>query len=609
VSDVEIHLKAFDEASSVIQKVGENTAAALGRVETSGDALTKQTRKVDVSVRDTALSFNNMATAGMALYMAVDRVEEANVRLDKANLMVQRSNEAVEKAQAAYNLALSRFGVNSAEAKDASDKLAIAQEAQRVAVERAGLAQNNVNQTMITATLTVIPSMITMVKSAQDAFKGLEGASGLAGKAFDMLTGPVGIAMMGIAAVAGVVYMAWQNFTTASAEAEKFRKEHEEICKTLEKTDSLLKLTVTSVSDLSRKYEGLTSACSELKKELETQEEHLTQLNKNTENLNKLYGLLGTSIEQEGNMFAKNTDAVNEHIAALKSEIEVAEKLAEKTKKQLDVAEIYFNTVVKASDEYKRSVETSGHAVTEVFNDQTRSLTEKTDIVKSVISMFAARWHLTWDEASRILGHSVESILDNTKKMEEALAKVPDVFGKMEDAAKTAVNSIGGDVEEMARGMEAKLKRLNEELVGGSVWTDLMQRMVNQAQATTRVVGGLFGQMGVYATEAIPGVISFAGLSLPAAGAGPSTTINITGPLVHVAGSADRQTAALAANIVSQQLKNVVVEASSPGAPQTQKRLRFGGAGEISPAAGVATGTVAPGASSPGYGVAESWVG
>jgi len=161
--DVEIHLKAFDEASSVIQKVGENTAAALGRVETSGEALTKQTQKVDVSVKDTALSFNNMATAGMALYMTVDRVQEANIRLDRANLMVQRSNEAVEKAQTAYNLALSRFGANSTEAKDASDKLALAQEAQRVAVERAGQAQNNVNQTMVQATLTVIPSMITMV--------------------------------------------------------------------------------------------------------------------------------------------------------------------------------------------------------------------------------------------------------------------------------------------------------------------------------------------------------------------------------------------------------------------------------------------------------------
>ncbi len=53
--------------------------------------------------------------------------------------------------------------------------------------------------------------------------------------------------------------------------------------------------------------------------------------------------------------------------------------------------------------------------------------------------------------------------------------------------------------------------------------------------------------------------------------------ITITAPLVNVEGSADRETAKLAASLVKEELRNVVVEASSSGAPGTQKRIRTGG--------------------------------
>ena len=53
--------------------------------------------------------------------------------------------------------------------------------------------------------------------------------------------------------------------------------------------------------------------------------------------------------------------------------------------------------------------------------------------------------------------------------------------------------------------------------------------------------------------------------------------IEIDSPLVNIEGSADRETARLAADLVEKKLRNVLVEASSGGAPATHKRIRTGG--------------------------------
>jgi hypothetical protein len=67
--------------------------------------------------------------------------------------------------------------------------------------------------------------------------------------------------------------------------------------------------------------------------------------------------------------------------------------------------------------------------------------------------------------------------------------------------------------------------------------------------------------------------------TIPPAPAIPTPTppiLQINSPLVVVEGSADRATAELAANLVADRLKSVIVEASSSGAPATSKRIRFG---------------------------------
>ena len=53
-------------------------------------------------------------------------------------------------------------------------------------------------------------------------------------------------------------------------------------------------------------------------------------------------------------------------------------------------------------------------------------------------------------------------------------------------------------------------------------------------------------------------------------------TVNVNSPLIVVEGNADRATIEEAARLVMSQLRNVTVEATSSGAPATQKRIRLG---------------------------------
>jgi hypothetical protein len=178
LSEINIHVTATDDASAVMEQVASNASGSMNEIKNSSQGVTGAINQTNMSTQQTALAFNNAATSGMALIMAAERVQTAQVQLDRANLMVQRSTESVEKTQTAYNDAVAKYGPNSQQAKDALDKLNIAQDALRVAQERADLAQRNLNNSWIQAAMTVIPSLITMVTSLSKAISGLSGLSG-----------------------------------------------------------------------------------------------------------------------------------------------------------------------------------------------------------------------------------------------------------------------------------------------------------------------------------------------------------------------------------------------------------------------------------------------
>jgi len=207
-SEVQITLTAVDEASAVINQVAGSLDSANSQIAGSSSSMAAAVEKSNTSVKDTALAFNNLATAGAGLYMSFERVEKAQVMVDRANLMVHRSTEALEKAETACNDAVAKYGPNSTQAKEALDKLNIAQEAHQVSLEKQKLAQDNVNNSIAFSVMTVIPSLITAFASITTIGPGVTGAIGAISGAMDFLAAnPIVLVIAGIAAL--VVGLIW----------------------------------------------------------------------------------------------------------------------------------------------------------------------------------------------------------------------------------------------------------------------------------------------------------------------------------------------------------------------------------------------------------------
>ena len=199
-TDITILLKAVDKASDTIKGVATTADTSLGKMK---DANTK----VEKSSKDVALAFNNVATSGLALYNAIDRVETAQVALDRANLAVKTTANAVEDAQRKYNATVEKFGVDSQEATLASGDLKLAQERYEVACERANLAQGNVNQAMMSAAVTVIPSLITMITSVSTLTQSWTGIQAALNVVMD--ANPIALVILAIAALTAAIILLW----------------------------------------------------------------------------------------------------------------------------------------------------------------------------------------------------------------------------------------------------------------------------------------------------------------------------------------------------------------------------------------------------------------
>ena len=207
-SEVQITLTAVDNATTTINQVASNLQSANNQISGSTASMVASTEEANVSVKNNALAFNNLATSGMSLYMAIDRVENSQVMLDKAHLVVERSTNAVTSAQNHYNDAVAKYGSNSKDAQDALARLQTAQEGLQVAQERADMSQRNYNNTIAFSAMSVIPSLITAFASITTIGPAVSGAIDAIGGAMDFLAAnPIILVIAGIAAlVAGLIW-------------------------------------------------------------------------------------------------------------------------------------------------------------------------------------------------------------------------------------------------------------------------------------------------------------------------------------------------------------------------------------------------------------------
>jgi hypothetical protein len=231
-NEVDIQLIAFDQASSVIESVGSNLSttftdiegstqelatttddatsqmtAGYNQVNESAQSMADTTNTTSMSCSNATMSMNGAALAGMSLYMSFNNLQNSEVALDRAHVTLERATLAVQKAQESYNATVAKYGPDSQQAKDAADKLTISQDALRVAQERADMSQRNVNNSMVMAALTVIPSLIAIVNTvanAQQIWTGIQWALNIA-----MDANPAAIIALAIAGLVAIVIAAY----------------------------------------------------------------------------------------------------------------------------------------------------------------------------------------------------------------------------------------------------------------------------------------------------------------------------------------------------------------------------------------------------------------
>lgn len=229
--DIGINIYGNDvSASSAMSNFATNVENSAGRVD-------KASERTKVSLKKAVEGVSALAVSAYSLYLSYDRVVDMSMQVEKANLSVKRADEQLDLAQKSLNSAIEKYGYDSAEAKDAADKLSIAQDTLAVANERAEQTQENQSQAMTSFYLGLVPQAITMVAGIGAVYTSLTGkklmdivategltastiAHGIATKASAtyqwllnaaMSANPIGIIVLALAALTAGLIWAYQN--------------------------------------------------------------------------------------------------------------------------------------------------------------------------------------------------------------------------------------------------------------------------------------------------------------------------------------------------------------------------------------------------------------
>ena len=190
--------------------------AAQANVTTLQAQVGETTKQNEASMRSFTTGISGVATASFSLYGAYDRVNESEISLDRSNLMVKSSTKAVEDAHRAVSDAIAKHGLNSQEAKSAEDALSIAEDRLALANERSQQAQENVNKSIMSAALQIIPTSITMVDSLSRAWKNFPDMTGVLttlGTNVSMVGNKALVASVSVAAFVGGFVVGYEAIT------------------------------------------------------------------------------------------------------------------------------------------------------------------------------------------------------------------------------------------------------------------------------------------------------------------------------------------------------------------------------------------------------------
>ncbi len=209
--NIDVNVGGFSSSFQQIETAGQEAAGNIQSSMTQASSNvtvnaptvsmgSEETDKSTSSLKDNALAASQAATGIATLGMSVYNLEGAQTTLDKANVTVSRDTNAVQSATEKYNEAVTKYGPNSQQAKDASDRLSAAQAALTVAHERVTDASNNMNRTLIMTGLSVVPSVTSAITGVSsilatlpEGFSLTASATTLAGDAMEFFSSTLGI--------------------------------------------------------------------------------------------------------------------------------------------------------------------------------------------------------------------------------------------------------------------------------------------------------------------------------------------------------------------------------------------------------------------------------
>jgi hypothetical protein len=594
MSDVEIHVIAFDEASSVVESLGATMSATFQNIEGQTQTLANTTMeassqmslsyddmKFSVEAMDEAqgtmskgfgtsvMAMNNVALAGAGLFMSFERVQNAQVMVDRSNLMVLRSTETLEKAQMAYNDAIGKYAPNSTQAKEALDRLNIAQEAHQVALERAEMSGRNYNNTMMTSALMVIPSLISIihaVSNAEEIWTGIQWALNVA-----MSANPIGVIIM---AIAGLVAA----FIAAYTYCEPFRDAINALGGAL--SGAFMYAVNTVQAALNSLWNNVLKPIGDFIVAV-----FVSQIRVLIDVWNALgfaWNAVCTAISGFWNTYIGPVVdfIVNIFVAELKVLMGVWESVLAAWNWLCSGISYVWNTVVAPVVDAIKWFADNVFGIFKTLFGWIVGGSVWTDLCNGL--------SITWNNVAGPLTSNISNFANSAR---DSLKGVGSAGSTLADGLNDATKSVQGTMSDVASAISEKLgigKNAISDFISSVCFAHALADAAVESKKTMTDWADIISEKMGKGLDAIKNFnagaeISGGGVTTTVAGGGPvpvtagarASSIYITGPLVQIQGSADKATAKLAAELLQQSLHNVTITPSSYASP-IRKRVQVG---------------------------------
>ena len=340
--------------------------------------------------------------------------------------------------------------------------------------------------------------------------------------------------------------------------------------------------------------------------------EFVSSVNEYAEEIRQIYEVFGASSEQTFTQvealianFAEQWDISWEDAADIL--FEAVEKMKEKAAEVEEIPKTFEEQLLeRAQKDFEKFKEcVSGKALTlqtDVTGEMSNLANNITELIKAGLVGEAQ------NEMQAYVECSSGKIFDMVKQIDQYMAELTEEHNEKIEEMKAYAETLTGAereavlklIEQMTAEYEAKMEQLakwKEELLGKLVETtqekteEIKQNLIDPIESLPEIYSQKLGETKQIVDDFASSITdTFKRIKIGVGvGAGSAAipfepiitrkttpgVISINAPLVNVEGSADKATAELAAKLVEQKLKTVIIEASSSAAPT--KRIRITG--------------------------------